>query len=168
MPTVRSEIGPYRRPNTAPSCKLVLMLVLVLVRKLTDGVLPPNPRSGHLGIGLAGTRSSTSRTMLNMGYGKRVTHWVHLDELGTPQGRNAQFVLPYPVLIVRSSQSCRARSDMLQNVEMTNSGFSSESWLKFGALPFEHEHEHEQGKRRAISQQPLARRLNVEAYSPRN
>jgi hypothetical protein len=45
---------------------------------------------------------------------------------------------------------------LLQNVGMTNSPFSSESWLRCGALPFEHEQEHEQERREPISQQPLA------------
>jgi hypothetical protein len=36
-----------------------------------------------------------------------------------------------------------ARAFLLQIVGMTNSPGSSESWLRGGALPFEHEHEQE-------------------------
>jgi len=39
----------------------------------------------RLGIGLRGTRSEYEQD-----YGKGVTHWVHLDELGIRQGQNAQ------------------------------------------------------------------------------
>jgi hypothetical protein len=46
---------------------------------------------------------------------------------------------------------------LLQNVGMTNSPFSSESWLRCGALPFEHEQEQEQERGEPISQQPLTR-----------
>jgi hypothetical protein len=40
---------------------------------------------GRLGIGPAGHTVEYEQD-----YGKRVTHWVHLDELGIRQGQNAQ------------------------------------------------------------------------------
>jgi hypothetical protein len=40
---------------------------------------------GRLGIGPAGHTVEYEQD-----YGKRVTHWVHLDELGVRQGQNAQ------------------------------------------------------------------------------
>jgi hypothetical protein len=68
---------------------------------------------------------------------------------------------PYPVLIVCSflDRVVLEATFLLQNVGMTNSPFSSESWLRCGALPFEHEqeHEHEQERGEPISQQALAK-----------
>jgi hypothetical protein len=62
-----------------------------------------------------------------------VTHWVHLDELGIRQGQNAQL---NALTLLRSGSVAPYQNGFDRSLRFA---FSSESWLRCGALPFEHD-----------------------------